>query len=378
MATENPGSALDWTLSFRGGRVPDVKPDTAPPRPGEELPVQRLTEYIRPLLPLGENPLVIEQFPGGHSNLTYLLRFGECELVLRRPPLGPVAPTAHDMVREYRLLHAVHTVFPLAPRPCLLCEDATVLGAPFYLMERRVGVVVRRELPPELGSKGPEVLALRRSVSEAVVDTLADLHAIDIYEHGLTGLGKPDGMLVRHIRGWIRRWEAAKTREIPAMDGLAIWLFKRLPKTAPQPALLHNDYKLDNVMLSTENLARVVAVFDWEMATVGDPLVDLGILLSYWPQAGDAETRREAISGVTALPGWLTRAEIVERYARRTRFDVSHVQFYETYALFKVAVILQQIYQRFERGQTHDPRFAGLEDRVIGLAEAAMDLAAGS
>ncbi|HYM09592.1 MAG TPA: phosphotransferase family protein [Bryobacterales bacterium] len=355
-----------------------MTPDTEPPRPGEELPIQGLSEYLRPLLPLGENPLVIEQFPGGHSNLTYLLRFGECELVLRRPPLGPVAPTAHDMVREYRLLKSVHAVFPLAPRPCLLCEDTGVLGAPFYLMERRCGLVVRRELPPELASQSPEVLTLRRSVSEAVVDTLADLHAINIYERGLTGLGKPDGMLVRHIRGWIRRWEAAKTREIPAMDGLAIWLFKRLPKTAPQPTLIHNDYKLDNVMLSADNLARVVAVFDWEMATVGDPLVDLGIFLSYWPQAGDPETRREAISGVTALPGWLTRAEIVERYARRTAFDVSHVSFYETYALFKVAVILQQIYFRYHEGQTHDPRFADFENRVIGLAEAAMDLASGS
>jgi aminoglycoside phosphotransferase (APT) family kinase protein len=360
------------------GRVADVTPETAAPRPGEELPAARLAEYLRPHLPEWEEPLTIEQFPGGHSNLTYLLRFGDYELVLRRPPVGPVAPTAHDMVREYRLLQAVHTVFPLAPRPCLLCEDIAVLDAPFYLMERRRGLVVRRELPPELSSESPETLALRRRVSEAVVDTLADLHAIDIYEHGLTSLGKPDGMLMRHIRGWIRRWEAAKTREIPAMDGLAIWLFKRLPKTAPPPKLIHNDYKLDNVMLAADDPAQVVAVFDWEMATVGDPLVDLGIFLSYWPQAGDPETRREAISGVTALPGWLTRAELVERYASRTGFDVTHATFYETYALFKVAVILQQIYFRYHHGQTHDPRFADLESRVIGLAEAAMDLASGA
>ena len=345
--------------------------DTAPLRPGEELPVAQLTEYLRARLPEWEEPFRIEQFPGGHSNLTYLLRVGNRELVLRRPPVGPLAPTAHDIVRECRVLELVHPVFPLAPRPYLVCEDVSVVGAPFYLMERRRGLVVRRELPPEFG----EDLGLRRRVSEAVVDTLAELHAVDIRAHGLAAIGKPDGMLERHIRGWARRWEASKTSEIPAMEHLVKWLLERLPAGAPRHTVVHNDFKLDNVMLAASDPAQVVAVFDWEMATVGDPLVDLGIFLSYWPQPGDPEPRREAISGVTALPGWFSRAEVVERYSRCTGFDVSNIAFYETYALFKVAVILQQIYYRYHRGQTQDARFADFERRVIGLAQTAVELA---
>lgn len=346
--------------------------DTTPIRSGEELPAERLAEYLRPRLPEWEEPFEIEQFPGGHSNLTYLLRFGKQELVLRRPPVGPVVPTAHDMARECRLLERVHPVFSLAPRPRLLCEDTAVIGVPFYLMERRRGLVVRRELPPEFGDD----LELRRRVSESVVDTLAELHGVDIGARGLTDLGRSDGMLERHIRRWIQRWERAKTRDVPAMDGLAIWFFKRLPPPNVRPTLVHNDYKLDNIMLSAEDPAHLVAVLDWEMATVGDPLVDLGIFLSYWPEAGDPEARREAISGVTALPGWLSRSQAVERYAKQTGFDVSHASFYETYALFKVAVILQQIYFRYQRGQTRDPRFADFERRVLGLAEAALERAA--
>lgn len=349
-----------------------MSPGTIRVREGEDLPLERLAEYLRAQMPEWEEPLEVEQFPGGHSNLTYLLRMGRQEFVLRRPPAGPVAPTAHDMVRECRLLDRVHPVFPLAPRPRLLCEDPAVLGVPFYLMERRHGLVVRRELPAEFD----ENLALRRRVSEAVVDTLAELHSVDINAYGLAALGKPNGMLERHIRGWIRRWEAAKTREIPAMEGLAIWFFKRLPPAPARATLVHNDYKLDNVMLACDDPARIVALLDWEMATVGDPLVDLGIFLSYWPQADDPEGRREAISGVTAMPGWFSRAEVIERYARRTGFDVSNVQFYETYALFKVAVVLQQIYYRYQCGQTRDHRFADFENRVLGLAEAAMELAA--
>jgi aminoglycoside phosphotransferase (APT) family kinase protein len=341
--------------------------DTASIRPGEELPVETLAAYLRPRLPDWQEPLLIEQFPGGHSNLTYLLRIGSRELVLRRPPVGPVAPTAHDMVREHRLLDLLHPVFPLAPRPCLVCEDTTILGVPFYVMERRRGRVIRRDWPPELGVD----LALRRRLSESIVDTLAELHAADIHAGGLAAIGKPEGMLERHIRGWLRRWEGSKTGDNPTMDRLAAWLLARRPASPPRSTVIHNDYKLDNMMLAEDDAARIVAVFDWEMATVGDPLVDLGILLSYWPQPGDPEARREAISGVTAMPGWYSRADVVERYARRTGFDVSAVTFYEAYALFKVAVVLQQIYFRYQRGQTRDERFRDFDQRVAGLAEAA-------
>lgn len=356
--------------------------DTAAIRAGEELPLESLAAHLRTHLPEWREPFSIEQFPGGHSNLTYLLRLGDLELVLRRPPVGPVAPTAHDVVRECCLLELLYSVFPLAPRPYLLCRDTSVIGVPFYLMERRRGLVVRRELPAEFGpangAVSSEALALRRSTSEALVDALADLHSVDIYAHGLDTLGKPEGMLERHIRGWITRWQKSETSEIPAMDAIGVWLFKKKPASPARPTVVHNDYKLDNVMLDFDDPGRIVAVLDWEMATVGDPLVDLGILLSYWPQANDPEPRREAISGVTALPGWFTRAEVVERYARRTGFDVSKIAFYETYALFKIAVILQQIYYRYHAGQTKDPRFADFDQRVRGLAEAALELASGA
>ena len=348
--------------------------DTAPTRPGEDLALGPLADYLRSRLPEWREPLALEQFPGGHSNLTYLLRCGSRELVLRRPPVGQVAPTAHDMVREYRLLDRLHPVFPLAPKPWLVCEDLSVLAVPFYLMERRRGLVIRRELPAEVG----ENLALRRRISQGVVDTLAALHAVDIQASGLAAMGKPEGMLERHIRGWTRRWEACQTSVLAPMNHLAAWLLEKLPPAPPRYTVIHNDFKLDNLMLAATDPAQVAAVLDWEMATVGDPLVDLGILLSYWPQADDPEPRREAISGVTALPGWFSRAEVVEHYALHTGLDLSRIAFYEIYALYKVAVVLQQIYFRYQRGQTRDERFADFDRRVAGLAEAAVDLTPGA
>lgn len=346
--------------------------DAAPIRPGEELDSEALARYLRAHLPAAESTESIEiaQFPGGHSNLTYLVRLDGREMVLRRPPFGPVAPTAHDMPREYRLLAAINPVFPLAPKPYLLCEDTSIIGAPFYLMERRTGIVVRREVPPEIG----ENLELRRRVSESLVDTLADLHMVDIERHGLISIGKPPGFVERQVNGWAKRWERAKTGEVEAINDVLEWLRAHLPPDAEQPTLVHNDYKPDNVMLSAVDPTRVVAILDWEMCTVGDPLVDLGLLLCYWSQADDPEARREAISGVTALPGWLTRAEITERYGRRTGRDVSKIAFYEIFALFKLSVVLQQIFYRYHVGQTQDHRFAEFDKRVAGLASAAREL----
>ncbi|HWQ31316.1 MAG TPA: phosphotransferase family protein [Blastocatellia bacterium] len=357
--------------------------DTAPIRPGEEINAEALAAYLREHLPelfeadqsaISNLQFEIEQFPGGHSNLTYLVRAGGREFVLRRPPFGPVAPTAHDMPREYRMLAAIHPVFPLAPKPYLLCEDASVIGAPFYLMERRRGLVVRREVPPEIGSD----LHLRRRISESVIDTLADLHAIDLHAHGLENLGKPAGFLERQIKGWAGRWERAKTSEVPVLNEVLQWLWKNLPPDPARPTLLHNDYKLDNVMLDERNPARVIAVLDWEMAALGDPLVDLGILLCYWSQGDDPAVRQQAARSVTVLPGWMTRAELIERYAARTGRDVSAIAYYETFALFKVAVVAQQIYFRYHNGQTRDERFAGYDKVVEALAEAAWNLTRGA
>lgn len=355
--------------------------DTSAIRPGEDLNWESLENYLREQLPGkigGEIPdagakFEVEQFPGGHSNLTYCLRFGEREFVMRRPPFGPVAPTAHDMPREYRLLEAIHPHFPLAPKPYLLCEDTTVIGAPFYVMERRRGIVVRQSVPPEIG----EDLGLRHRISESLVDTLASLHEVDIQSSGLIKIGKPAGFVKRQVEGWAGRWERSKTSELREMTEVAGWLIERLPPDSERPTLVHNDYKLDNVMLDPADPARVVAILDWEMCTVGDPLIDLGLLLCYWPQADDPEIFAGSLRSVTTLPGWMTRSEIIARYAKRSGRDLSNISYYHTFAVFKLAVVIQQIYYRYHVGQTSDRRFADFDQRVEALAGMAYSMIEG-
>jgi aminoglycoside phosphotransferase (APT) family kinase protein len=351
--------------------------DTKPVRASEQFDWDALAGYVREglVVLLGEGfdagaPLVVEQFPGGHSNLTYLLRFGAQEFVMRRPPFGPVPPKAHDMAREYRILDAVHPVYPLAPRPFVLCEDASVIGSVFYVMERRHGLVVRSTEPPEVADRPLE----RRRASVALVDALADLHNVDIEAHGLSALGKPAGFVLRQVRGWSERWKGSQTTDLPEMDALAAWLTERLPPDAQRPTLVHGDFKLDNVMLDAHDVGRIVGVFDWEMATVGDPLVDLGIFLAYWVHTSTA-AQRDAVASVTYREGWYRREEILERYGAQTGFDLSGVAFYEVFAIFKLAVVLQQIFYRFYRGQTDDPRFAALDERVTWLARMGAALA---
>ncbi len=344
-----------------------MSPDCTPVRHGEEIDAAALGEYLKGKLEGAGHGVTVRQFPGGHSNLTYLVSAGGVEYVLRRPPVGPVAPKAHDMAREYNVLRAVSPLFPPAPKPFLLCEDAGVIGAIFFVMERRQGLVLRRELPPALAAT-PDA---PRRISEAFVDCLAALHAIDI---GRVMLGKPAGFLERQVNGWAERWERAKTGDLPEMDAVIRWLRERLPVSGP-PAVVHNDFKLDNLMLDAGSPGRVTAVLDWEMATAGDPLVDLGCVLCYWPQADDPEVRREAISGLTAGPGWFTRAELAERYAAASGRDLSGLSYYEVFGLFKVAVVLQQIYFRYRRRQTQDERFRDFDVRVRGLVEAAAAVA---
>ena len=311
----------------------------------------------------------VAQFPGGHSNLTYQVHVGALELVVRRPPFGPVPPTAHDMAREYRWLTAIHPVFPLAPRVYALCENPTVIGSVFYVMERRHGVVVRDQEPATIQDQ-PSV---RRRVGLAVVDALADLHAIDIEASGLAHLGKPSGFVERQVRGWTERWNRSRTHDLPDMDAVARWLVESLPANPTRPSVVHGDFKLDNLMLDPSDPSRLVAVFDWEMAALGDPLVDLGILLAYWVATAPPE-QHDALTTVTTLPGWLTPGELVERYGARSGRDLSGLKFYEVFALFKIAVVVQQIYHRFVNGQTDDPRFAKLGDRVTYLARRAREL----
>jgi aminoglycoside phosphotransferase (APT) family kinase protein len=358
--------------------------DSAPVRAGEELDLSVLSSYLRQHLSIGnsETEIEIEQFPGGHSNLTYLIRSGDQEFVLRRPPVGPVAPTAHDMPREYRLLKAIHPHFSLAPQPVLLCEDTSVIGVPFYLMERRRGFIVRTKVPVQIG----EDLELRRRLSESVVDTLVALHAVDIYLTGIVQIGKPVGFVKRQVRGWADRWLRSQTGELTEMDRVIQWLIDRIPPERNQEAtIVHNDFKLDNLMLADDDPARPVAVLDWEMCTVGDPLIDVGLLLTYWTmgrresgeekRAGNSAEQNSSLRPVTNGPGWLTRAEMIERYESRTGRDLSRIAFYETFARFKVAVVVQQIYFRYVQGQTHDQRFRNFDQFVRALACEALELA---
>ena len=339
--------------------------DTAAVRAGEELDQQALSRYLRGKIE-GAESIRIEQFPGGHSNLTYLLRTPAREYVLRRGPLGPVAPKAHDMAREYTVLKAVHPLFAPAPEVFHLCEDTSIIGAIFVIMERRRGIVVRDHVPPELAAF-PDY---PQRVSRGFVECLVELHSIDIEKHGLISLGKPAGFLERQVRGWFERWNRAKHEEIPAMDGLIQWLTERMPVSLA-PTLVHNDFKLDNVMLNLEDPGRIEAVLDWEMATVGDPLVDLGLILCYWAQPSDPGGTKASI---TAQPGWFTRDELLGRYAEKTGRDISLINYYEVFAIFKLAVVLQQIYIRFHRGQTQDERFRHFDKRVHNLIQQAAAL----
>ncbi len=344
--------------------------DTAPVRCGEELNLEALGNWLCGKIAGTEKGITVAQFPSGHSNLTYLLRVDERELVLRRGPLGPVAPKAHDMAREFRVLQAVHPHFDEAPEVFHLCEDPSVLGTVFFLMERRHGLILRDQIPPQLAS----LPHYAQRVSEAFIDSMVKLHGIDVAKNGLLILGKPEGFLERQVLGWAERWNRAKTDEIPQMDRIIRWLIDCRPHS-PSPTLVHNDYKLDNVMLQVDSIDRVEAVLDWEMATIGDPLADLGLTLCYWAWAGARQLRDRGMPAVTSQPGWYTRDQFLERYAKRTGRDLSGIAYYEVLGVFKLAVILQQIYYRFRVGQTRDARFEDFGERVRVLAELAESLA---
>jgi aminoglycoside phosphotransferase (APT) family kinase protein len=350
-----------------------LPPETIPIREDEDFDRAALATYLRGRLPGTEQSLAVEQFGGGHANLTYLLRYGTLEYVLRRPPLGPVAATAHDMGREYRVLSVLHGAYRFAPRAFLYCDDPAVIGAPFFVMERRCGTVVRRIIPPEFGG-GADASANRR-MSEALIDALADLHDVDFRAIGLESLGKPEGFLRRQIDGWAARYERSQTRQLRIFDELVAWLRDRQP-ASPPATLLHNDWRLDNIMLDAHDPGRVEAVFDWDMCTLGDPLCDLGTLLASWMEADEALTGATAGTMPSNVPGFLTRREAVERYGRRRAVDVSTVPYYYVFGLFKIAVVLQQIYYRYHVGQTKDARFANFEQVVellFNLAQSRSD-----
>lgn len=335
-------------------------------RAGQELPVDALAAYLAEHLPGWSGPLSVAQFPQGYSNLTYLLRAGGQEWVLRRPPFGVKIATAHDMQREYRVLAGLSRVYAKVPRPLLYCADPDVIGAPFYVMERLHGVVLRAGLACEQAPP-PAVMA---GLSAAAVDNLAAIHALDVEAAELADLGKPAGYVTRQVQGWISRYRAAQTDDLPDLEAAMAWLAAHMPAESGA-ALIHNDYKYDNLLLDPQNLTRIRAVLDWEMCTLGDPLMDLGTLLGYWIEPGDppALTR---MFGLTTLPGNFTRAEVVARYAQASGRALPDPLFYYIYGLVKIAGIIQQLYARYRQGHVPDARFAMLGEVVQGCAASAV------
>ncbi|MET3317055.1 UNVERIFIED_ORG: aminoglycoside phosphotransferase (APT) family kinase protein [Peribacillus simplex] len=347
--------------------------DTIPVRSGEELNLRRLEDFLRKnVMDLPNEPLELQQFSTGYSNLTYQLKMGEWEAVLRRPPLGPVAPKAHDMKREHHILSSINPYFQATPEPILFSDDDSIVGSPFFLMERKHGVVIDSKFP-----EGVEPTSERcRQLSYVMVNQLADLHSIPYEKTGLAEISKPEGFIERQVHGWISRYERAKTDEIKEVGPLIDYLQKNIPQYS-QTSIIHYDYKINNAMFN-QNLSEMVGLFDWEMSTVGDPLADLGVALSYWTESNDPELIKFGLgqASVTTLDGFLTRQEFIEAYAVRSGRNVSNIDFYLTFGYFKLAVILQQIYYRYKKGQTNDLRFSKLGTTVKSLITHAAHVAA--
>lgn len=343
--------------------------DTIAVRSGEELHVEKLAAFIRGAIEdLPEGELQIRQFGAGHSNLTYELEIGKWEAVLRRPPLGPVAAKAHDMEREFNVLSALHPVYPTAPKPLVFSDDVSIVGSPFFIMERRRGIVLDTEFPE--GTEQTEEIG--RKVSNLMVDKLVELHAIDYKKTALVDMVKPDGFLERQVQGWIGRYDRAKTDDIAEVIELTTWLQQHIPESL-EPTIIHYDYKLNNAMFSPD-YTEMTGLFDWEMTTVGDPLADVGAAMSYWMQVDDPDRLLYGLGEppITIQKGFFTRDEFITSYAEKSGRDVTHIHYYLTFAYFKLAVICQQIYYRYKNGQTADPRFAHLDKSVQALVKQAM------
>ena len=323
---------------------------------------ERLSAYLAQRLAVGAD-LQIERQMAGHSNITFLLRSGENEWILRRPPLGPLPPTAHDVLREYRVLGALERANVRTPRTVLACSDESIIGAPFYLMERVQGSVIRDRLPAEI-----DLPESRRRIGEELVDALIELHCVDWNGVGLGDLGKPSGYLERQLKRWLGQWEHNRTRAIPALEEIGSWLANGLPESPPA-TLVHGDYKLDNVSFSNQLPATLVGIFDWEMATVGDPLADVGYMVALWFEPEDPEEALLGLMPITCEPGFISRSELIDRYEEGSGRRMTNIRFYQVLALWKLAILLEGSYKRFLAGATDDPFFERLATGVPLLAK---------
>lgn len=341
---------IDTKLVDRAGEI----------RRGEELDIDRLRQYLRPVLGDQVAGMQVKQFPGGFSNLTYQISCGENKWVLRRPPFGSKVKSAHDMSREYRILNSLKDVYPYGPKPIHFCDDHAVLGCDFYLMNYIKGLVIRRDYPPGLDLTPAQV----RTQLLNFFDVLGDLHAVDLVAAGLSDFGRPKGYVRRQVEGWCKRWEAAVTPDTVNMDHIMQWLHDNMPPESGMASVIHNDYKLDNVIFSVDDPLRVIGVLDWEMSTVGDPLMDLGCTLAYWVEEGDPDFIREYRTMPSDTPGAPRRWEIVERFSQRTGLSVDNFPFYFCFGQFRLAVIGQQIYYRYYHGVTSDQRFRMMAEKT--------------
>jgi len=331
-------------------------------REGEELKWDVLESYLRDKLQDIEGEMIVGQFHGGHANLTYLIKFGDKEFVLRRPPFGKIAPGAHDMKREYKVLSRLYKFLPQAPRAFHLCLDEEIIGAKFVIIERRVGVVIRKTLP--------ECFTQMDNVNERLANALlratADLHTVDVGKAGLENLGRPEGFAARQLEGWYNRWNLSKTEENKDMDNV----FKKLSEQIPEPqavAIIHNDLKFDNCQFSPDNPDEVKSIFDWDMTTLGDPLIDFGILLSYWQDPLLENFKILPFSLEGEVPG---KDYLISKYEKLSGYNLDSIRWYECFAFWKNAVVLQQLYKRFVDGATKDKRMAqlGLGAQVLASA----------
>ncbi|MBJ21755.1 MAG: phosphotransferase family protein [Deltaproteobacteria bacterium] len=339
----------------------EITSDLGPIRPDEEMDWKNLESWLRQHLPGFDGPMKVAQFHGGHANLTYCLSFGAHDHVLRRPPKGTIAPGAHDMAREYRVLSGLSPSFDRAPMAIALCDDVAVIGAPFIVVERRYGVIVRDEIPETFRGQAD----VERRMSFALIDAMADLHAIIPEAVGLEGIGRPALFVERQLEGWHHRWALARQQSLPLFEEVYETLLASRPETR-RHCIVHNDLKLDNCQFDPDDPDRVRSIFDWDMATLGDPLVELGTLLSYWRNPGDVFYRAPTIAlDMQAFP---TRSDLVSRYCQ-SGFDAEGIEWYEAFALWKQAAVLQQLYRRFEAGESKDSRFERLESFIPATLE---------
>lgn len=348
--------------------------DTREMREEDRLDVTAVDAFLKQHIADLHGTPQIRQFPGGASNLTYLIRYDERELVLRRPPAGVKAKSAHDMLREARVMAALKPHYPHVPSILARCDDPAVLGSDFYVMERLHGIILRRELPPELGLDVAGV----RQLCHRFIDRLVELHQVDASQPALAALGKGEGYIARQVGGWSERWRKALTDDSDPCEDVLAWLAQQQPARETAICVIHNDYRFDNVVLDPANPLEIIGVLDWEMATLGDPLMDLGGSLAYWVQADDDAVFQSFRRQPTHVPGMLSRREVVAYYSERSGWHAEPFDFYEVFGLFRLMVIIQQIYRRFVLGQTHNPQFAGFGQAAVYLGQRCRRLIAAS